>query len=427
MIHEFGHILGLGHPEDLNGVNPVGGDALMQGSATVNDLEDFSHVYPWDTDCSDDTQTNSHRSRRRIIEYRYQGFTSTGTQYSSVISNGTDIVKGFLYGNYMYDDMDRYAGLFFDDKISTDIISTSGSVSLTNRSTFGDEDLLNPRLYFAPVLMTPLEKTGDNDSHRINFNFQVDLDYLDYDPPQIRYFRSDNFFASEYAGSFQYEQCSDGNCTVDVGIESHIPFVSAWDDHSGNTIFVKVGTDRNYTGHGEIDVFPGFHSSTNGLQLKPPSRLSTNRTSPTDSFADFSYTRKTDVAPGVACAPDRNNFDYNCMIAWVDRGIMQGRILYTYFRIDNNAIVWSPNHGVFVRSGTSSFSHISAAFFNGSFWLAWKTIDGDINYCRTDSNETDWDPIVSLSRTKVVDPPTWTYVPEDTKESLLVWTEYDEN
>jgi hypothetical protein len=431
MIHEFGHALGLGHPSDL-GSNPVGGDTIMQGAATVNQLEDFSHLYPWDNDCSDDTQTSSHRARRRIIEYRYQGFTSTGSQYSSVISNGTDIVKGFLSGNYMRDDMDRYAGLFFDDKISTDLILTTGSVSLTNQSSFSDNDLLNPLMYFSPILMTPVEKTGDDDSHRINFNFQMDCNtgctsFTSYDPPQTRYFRSDDFFVTEYQGSYQYSQCSNGSCTTDTGITSHIPLVSAWDDYSGNTLFVKVGTGRSYAGHGEIDVFPGFHSTTNGLKLRPPSRLSTNRSSPTDSFADFSYTLKTDVAPGVACAPDRNDFSYNCIIAWVDRGIMEGDILYTYFRIDSNAVVWSPNHDVFIRSGANSFSHISAAFFDGSFWLAWKTIDGDVKYCRTDSHETDWDANVSLSRTQTVDPPTWTYVPEDTKESLLIWTEYDEN
>ena len=428
-VHEFGHILGLGHPESYLG-SQVGDQSVMESTTTSDEFEWNAHLFQWDKDCSDDTSTG-HRNKRRIIEYRYQSFDSSGNEYSTVQSNESDITKGFISGNYMRDDMDIYGGLFLDDKISTDLIGTSGSVSLTNRSTFSSSlDLLDPILYYQPVLMTPLEKSGTNQDHRITYNRSL-IGTAPYiaDPPSIDYIRSNNFFASQNSGPYRYEICAnEPTCTTTFGIKSHIPFVSAWDNVSENTVFVGVDTDRdNFNGHGEIDVYPGFRDTNNNQLLRSPSRLSVNRTPPTDNYTDFNYTLKTDVSPAVACAPNRNVFDFNCILAWVDRGITDGRILYTYFRIDNNEIIWSNTHGVFVRSYTKTFNNISASFFDGSFWLAWKTIGNDISYCRTDTGETDWDDVVTKTRSKVVDPPTWIYVPETNKESILVWTEFDSN
>jgi len=428
-VHELGHILGLGHPNDLP-VNPVGQDSIMESNLTNEQFELNAHLFPWDKDCSNDPSVG-HRNERRIIEYRYQSFDSSGNEYSNIKSDENNIIKGFISGNYMRDDMDIYGGLFLENKISTDLTGTSGIDTFTNRSNFASSlDILNNSLYYQPTLMTPLEKSGTNQDHRIHYNKSVEGSsvYTIFDPPQIEYIRSNNFFISQNSGPLEYERCSNVTCVSDSIIESHIPFVSAWDNVSGNTVFVQVNTDRSsFNNHGEIDVYPGFFSNSNNQKLRLPSRLSSNRNPPSDSYSDFNYTLKTDVAPAVACAPNRNNFNFNCILAWVDRGIVDGSILYTYFRIDNNNIVWSTTHGVFVRPYTRTLNNISAAFFNESFWLAWKTIENDIKYCRTNSSETNWNGIITKTRSKVVDSPTWIYVSETNKESILVWTEFDSN
>jgi hypothetical protein len=208
--------------------------------------------------------------------------------------------------------------------------------------------------------------------------------------------------------------------------------VSAYDAHTGHTVFVVVDTFRVQANHGKIKVYPGFVGSSN-VTLSDFSILSDNQTAPTDSDPDFDYTLKTDVTPGVACAPD-DTLEFNCILAWMDRGHPDYRVLYTYFRVDESnpsdlQIEWidtSPN--VWVRSAAYTHGDVSAAFFDSSFWVAWKADDADQDVEWTKSTNpvgyTTWNTVTQLGTSNVVDAPTWLYTPNATKESALIWTQW---
>lgn len=431
LVHEFGHALGLWHPSEVVGGDPSNGNSVMNTSQS-HQIWIRRHLFPWDTDCSDDPvlpALNHHRERRKVIEYRWQRFKDSGSEHGNVVNSSKDVVKGFCSGGYLRDDMDRYYGLYDDDSIRTSFVNSDGNLSFSSEPNFTIEDLTNPGLYIAPVLMTPLEHSGANQDHRITFNDTRDgasSPYTLNDPPEVKYIRSNDFFVSQFSGPFNYKYCTNSTCSQTQEVQTHIPLVSSWDDFSGNTVFAFVQTNRDFSGHGQIYLIPGYFSGSN-LNLREPVPLST-LTPPNDPYQDMAFSLKSQVRPGIACAPNRLDFDYNCILAWVDNGIMDGNILYTYFRVDNDTIVWTPN-SIKVRSNhtsVSTVSGVSAAFFNDSFWLAWKTIDGDVKYTRTQASEYSWAATVSKNRTDVIDPPTWLYVAEDTKEAALIWSEHDD-
>ena len=109
------------------------------------------------------------------------------------------------------------------------------------------------------------------------------------------------------------------------------------------------------------------------------------------------------------------------MIAWVDNGVSDGTILYTYFRVDGSLISWS---NTIYSMDVNTASGISAAYFGGQMWIAYKTLLGDIQY-RSSTTTGVWFSPVSLGRTEAIQTPTWWYVPHVSREALLIWTEYD--
>lgn len=145
---------------------------------------------------------------------------------------------------------------------------------------------------------------------------------------------------------------------------------------------------------------------------------------PTDPYALFSYSAKTDRRVGVACADDRTHFDYNCAVTWHDRGIPDGNVLYKYFRVNGSAIEWRTNS--WKRSGANTEGGVAAAFFDGKLWMAWRDPDHDIAYTSNEISNgsySGWSTAQTQGRSGVVDAPTWSYVSHENREAALTWTE----
>jgi hypothetical protein len=333
------------------------------------------------------------------------------------------MIKGFTSGNMLRrSQTQNYFGLFEDGDVRYGS-SAGPSYDLTSWGPPSPDSLY--QLFIGPSLMSPVEKAGTDQRHRINYNNPAGVD-----PPALRYVRSDNIFeANDPWGN--YRSCESWtNCLSAPVLRSHVPLLSTYDPQSDVTVFAHVETDRDsQADHGVIYLHPGFRGSSNYL-LSPGSRTADFIQAPSGG-----YTLRTDAAPALACSSDdlSPNEPYNCLLAWTDRGEMNGRVLYTWFRVNSSGRLEYDGR-VYVRSWAYSAGNVSAGIASdGSFLLAWKTSrPSDVAYTvNAGACRTCWGSVTKLGRERVVDAPTWLYdqytafwdgLPHN---AVLVWTEAD--
>ena len=199
---------------------------------------------------------------------------------------------------------------------------------------------------------------------------------------------------------------------------------TAYDPVSNVTVFVRVDTPRsgNQIG-GDIWVHPGLSAT---WRLREGDQLdSANTTMPADGYSGWNYRMETDFAVAVACTDNTTDFPYNCILAWDDRGIPNGLLSYTYFKVDTSSgysISWYGSGTN--RGGTEVLGHPSAAAFADTLWLSWKTWEtpSQVAYAKNNGSYFSWSNTFT-TRSGLLDPPTWQYITEETRESSLVWTE----
>lgn len=294
-----------------------------------------------------------------------------------------------------------------------------------------------------PFLFTAWEfATGDD--ARLSYLFHGTSTSNLEDPPLAEYARSDDYFATTATQTYAWcDSWSGTTCTQHFDIATHVPLVSAWDPASETSVFVRVQTSRGSGDEAEIKVHPGFFGSYRWL-LNDGETVSDNvSTWPSaHSNPDWDWLGETEVAPGVACADDKFA-TYNCIIAWQERGVPEGRVLYTYFYVDDSVsppdLKWHGEARIMPTSRT--VSHVSAAFMadgSGSddrFWVTWKEwhSDSEVRVASTDSSgSTYWSWFTSdgpSNGSEVVDPPTYQFEPWDygsgAQERALIWTEVE--
>lgn len=443
LVHEFGHVIGHGHP--ASSALLTGGRAVMQQSGqlgTARSAKVGRHLYPYDMECAVDYKPLKEMQyywRVRDIDAYYEPITTSSTLRTTrnSLSAGHPHLNNVdgLWGIYTqlnnsspkihYDNIDTYFFFF-------DFGSSSGNL-------YGQRlDSLD----ISPVIFSTEEfLSSTNNASRIAFANRNTTSQIfsNISPPRWMYLRSDTSFGqSSGTTKGNYHHCTTPNCATKNTVQTSIPLVSAWDPISGRTIAVRVPTNSGLAKHGHIFVHPGTMPGTSwnlrlGTELVPVTNM--------PSASPYDYELETDTTPGVACSPVQDsNFPFNCMLAWVDRGAPNARVLYTYFRVDTvqNSIVFDDE--IRRRSGANTASGVSLAYMPDktsssdlNFFMTFKgmssTNRGDVVIMSKNDNPSSpyssW-TTTTVDRDDVLGAPTWIYDNEDNqRDALIYWAEQD--
>lgn len=412
-VHELGHVLNLGHP---------GGAESGMMSSSYQDFSPARHPHKWDKDCILHPDSNNHRS----VRYRHQSFRNgswNDMKSHSYTTRRAPVVDGSWWDHFSKDyiysllDATSAAGFFFFDYYFP--ASASGNLefgAITSSTNVNDFKMnVDSAPSFFSVGNSPVVL---NDDQRIAYNQHGHSLTNVIDPPRLRYMRSQNMFQSSTTGTFS--QCGNVSCTSISEIRTSIPLSHTFDQSSKNDIFVTVQETDKHNG-GIISVHVGMDLVN---RMGYGFEMNVSNTTLPSSNSYWQYTHLTDFKPAIACAPNREQFDFNCLLAWAPRGALNGGVLYTYFHYDNDdeKVYW---HGAaYRRGGALTRSHVSAAWFDDTFWLGWKHWTYPARAKRSYNTGTGYgswstaeDP--GGNQLTMVDPPTFFYPP------LTVWPNHE--
>lgn len=273
-------------------------------------------------------------------------------------------------------------------------IGSNGLLSWTNSGTDWSPNPVDTNFLFTNVFV------GSTYQH-VYYSYVQDRTQ---DPPKLRVVQSTDAFANrtivdarEWNGS-----------SYDL-LYSHVPLSSAWDPVSGKSIFAGVNTTRGNALEGGIKVYPGLRSGYRDLERAEYAH--SNVSTPIDSFTLWNYTLRTYWGVAVSCANSVGSGmnSFNCLLAWIDRGIPDNRILYTWFRINGTDVVWQGT--TYVRSGANPISHLSAGHFNNKIYLTFRSNGSTMQagiMSHSLTSYTDWSTVSyeSGSSGYIIDAPT---------------------
>jgi len=429
LLHELGHALNLGHlqanpaPDDT-----VNGTVMTTGGSSLNGRHPFAfdkECVPWEADA-------------RSTWAKWLVYADSSSSYDSG-SWGTSYIsgsgaKGMVSGGHIRANSGSvYYGRYDDDsKVLYNAAGTGSTFSFSYSSTLG---AAAQDLDVDPVLYAPRElpSFGSYTQNYLNFNRTGESYY----PPRLDQLRSDDFYAANSLVAWRTCNRNVANpcATTTNSLASHVPMTTAWDAASGNTLFVRVNTTKGDADYGQISIHPGLYNG-GPYTLRSATALPYTANVPTESYTNpgFVYEKRTDTHVAVTCAPDRNEWDYNCLLAWQDIGIPNGRVLYDYFNVTCAGELCGVNfrgsitaRGTEGATATSTVAGLSAAWFDGRFWLTWKSYDGTpqvfYNNGGFGGSYGAWYQSSLSLPSMAISPPTFLYVPDQTKQSILTWAQ----
>lgn len=356
------------------------------------------HLWPYDVDCVDDAlwiggSGGYQDGRRRRLRYmadvlrpaldRFEGLAPAGRS-----SDRTS--KGFRSGGHLRSAAGaRIYALYYDDlnlaeRLVTDpALSGGGAFALPTAFELAGGGMADSS---SPVVLFTAYERGQSSSGNVALYATANRTDVSgapdpndeaalADPPIWRQHHPGLPGLGGAPDQDLYFLIAEGDARL---VQTHIAPAVAWDPRSARTIFVTVPTRGNcYTAGtgrtltcGRIYVHPGYASGEQRT-LERAFPITPDLPGYTGNGA-YRYTGRTDVATAVACAPSPHGLPHqgNCLLAWVDSGTPDGRVLYTHFSVDGPTVSL---HGAAQVLGVTSRSDLSAAYVDGRFWLGYKS------------------------------------------------------
>lgn len=431
LLHEFGHMQEIGHPTG----DPANSDAAIMLGPVTKQRPSAGHLLSYDKDCA------LIEWRKRSLEYNHM-WALDSYEYYGAGTHSYPTARGFASGGAVrtdpYDNYDLYDpepeiiyGLYTDHWLDYGIANSIGYGGFT----FSSWNSLDTKLTDAHVMPTLSFHDYEHSSlgriigSRMVVHQEGYAAGVYYEPPRLLSGYSTDLFSG--TSQLKLTRCTNSTCSSSTQVKSHLPLAITYDPESDLMITVRVDTAHvgNFQ-RGSIWVHPGFYSTS---KLNQGSKLSSMTTQPpSESHPFFEYAMETELPLGVACTSRTDTYPFNCLLAWSDRGIYNGRILYTYFRVGSNGgIDWHPNS--WARSGSQTNSGVQAAYGWERFRMTWKKRFGadTVEYTSTMGDYTSWTWPQERSAAGIVDIPTYLYhhlslhTRKLDRNHAIVWTAAD--
>lgn len=386
LVHELGHVHGLGHRNvtSLNFGNMTSSAQSVMAQWTtrltagdgddrsnIKNASDF-HLWPWDQDCID----NGGRTREVTLQYINFGndFKKTGIFEQNKIRYGkSGRMNGSFYSN---NGKKVHYGAFKDDHMKlSEHVSGDGDIKLNDRRDFATTsksyDWIDP--FISPVFFDGLSS----------------INIVTY--PSIPNGVANNDMGWHYARVATSSHEFDSHIETysfkvgSVAVTSLIPVQGVLDPVSNRYVYLRVNTKRDATTINSTDSGKMFLHSTDGsVNRLEDWGVDVTAKVAADLPAGDTYNGRVMTQPGLTCGKDwRGRGGFNCMIAWKDQASLNGRILYTHFKVDNSAtdpqnrfVFRGPVYELKVKKTgelAETPGDVSVGYMNNQFWIAFKT------------------------------------------------------
>jgi len=365
VIHEFGHVLGLGHTfdtiRDSAGELDSEADNVPMGvmsydtdgynddaSPNMYDRAEWrAHLWPWDADCVDDdlgasSASASEDARQRELKYHWRTYEVVGNDWGTSDYSWHTTSHAFSSGTVLpgsSTDHDRYPLVYWGGSSNRMTWEDGADVeSWTDADLFVDltdhaatlhsqqsRSTLPVVTYGVLAWTSPTWRLANAENGRDYLPDHNDVD--DQDPPLWRKFTS----TSDSSGT-PYRICASSGCSTPWGgidysstteLRSHVPLRANHDPRTSEPVFATVTTREcstdgtSWSGHttssascGAIRVHGGLEFTSTARDHVLPFGDTVGGSGSMPGYYDFSpddydvdYTGTTHVAPAIACAP----------------------------------------------------------------------------------------------------------------------------
>lgn len=426
MIHEFGHIVGLGHShEDNNGDNrsldPSLGYSVMsywtdedEYNHAINPQTYDHHLSSWDLVCSQ--QVSNVRPNERYGRQVQHKIVSLSNNFSSfnlynqntiIINTTTGISSGhpvmneynqnFFFvpsslGGY-FEKVDAYEDLFqanaawvLDEQLGLYNFMPFSYSNLNDVLGFNHDLAI---IYNDVPYDLPDVSSLSDPSLSVSYPHLIDgvTNTLDAEDNYFRHVEPFHIHSKSAPGFNDSALVFDKLPFYSYGgdpIRSYVPLHFAYDPNSSGHIFVAVSNSRfnpNFDGNINIGFQPKFILSPLSMTWKyvKIQQSSTDISSLMDyESSNKNYDIKTKLKPSISCG-DSYYMGYNCILFWVSSSTPSRHILYMLLRFNGGDVEFlsSNNKSQVFRLDMNesklpfSPSNISSTFYEDKFWISW--------------------------------------------------------
>ncbi len=447
MLHEFGHVLELGHahtdtyPSCHSVMAYTGSGVPSEPCSQSSDCSssalrcdtwqglcvavcpstqsgNYGHPRGWDISCIKQYQNGMD------AEYRYVGFSSLGVVQPPISTNiRTD--QGFIGGNYLINNFSsQRLPLWIQNGVSNNGSVQWSSIGYDGYFSFSPTTGSTDNLPGRPMLSRFPELPTTQVSYMV-----AEYYYGDFYGAKLGVYVANDEFNNE---AFDYiQQCVNSTCSSLKSIRSPFSATTAFDPISNSTVIGYVEIPADHTASlilPKIWVSPGLTSNYPKIHRAEKFKQNFANINLPSVAGNWKFRGETHFPLAIACADAAAGLTYNCMMAWTDNGVFNGAILYTYFRRVGDSIEYledaTGKNIAYWRGTADSSNSPSLGFFANKFYLAWKTPDSPSRIAYTtksgSSYASGWSTTIHYTEPRMADSPS--FVGQNGNEAAMVWT-----